>query len=404
MNESTQSSLVQWLPRLAEQPYWHPDQIRNHPAPDGLRHDQWLPLLKCLRLSLLRELPFADPEGRVFRVAVTTEMQRALHGLDFASQGLSSDTVLGRERVAACAIASMEEEALASAALSSADQLHTGMAAVLRLGQPASTDPEKRAVRLHKVLRKLPELATRPITPSALAALNRQLVGGDSALPESPLREQHGLSLRVTQLCEFSEGQHAGASFLHPLVRAVVAAFWLELDRPFEHGNGRTARCLVYWVALRSGYAVMETLAVSAAMLSAKHSLAHLKDQVLTDEADLTYYVLPWIKAMESALAAAKERIAKDEAELRASRHHWNLNGVLNPRQEDIVLRALSYPDMLFTIEDHRAAHDLAYATARADLLRLEQLGLMVKLQRGKSFCFRTAEDWMIKLKRLSDA
>jgi hypothetical protein len=37
-------------------------------------------------------------------------------------------------------------------------------------------------------------------------------------------------------------------------------------------------------------------------------------------------------------------------------------------------------------------------------LLRLEQLGLMAKLQRGKSFCFHTAEDWMIKLKRLSDA
>jgi hypothetical protein len=388
MNESTQSSLIQWLPRLAEQPYWHPDQIRNHPAPDGLRHDEWLPLLKCLRLSLLRELPFTDPEGRVFRVAVTTEMQSALHNLDFLSQGMNSDTVLGRERVAACAIASMEEEALASAALSSAVEPNTGVA----------------AVRLHKVLRKLPDLTARPITPSALSALNRKLVGGDSAMPESPLREQDGLFLRVAQLCDFAEGRQIGASFLHPLVRAVVAAFWLELDSPFEHGNGPTARCLTYWVALRSGYAVMEKLTLSAAMLSAKHSLAHLKDQVLTDEADLTYYLLPWIKAMESALAAAKERIAKDEAELRASRQQWNLNGVLNPRQEDIVLRALSYPDMLFTIEDHRVAHDLAYATARADLLRLEQLGLMAKLQRGKSFCFHTAEDWMIKLKRLSDA
>jgi hypothetical protein len=404
MNESTQSSLVQWLPRLAEQPYWHPDQIRNHPAPDGLRHDQWLPLLKCLRLSVLRELPFADAEGRVFRVAATTEMQRALHALDTASQGLSSDTVLGRERLAACATVAMEEEALASVALSSAGWSHPQMVAVLRQGQPASTDPEKRAVRLHKILRRLPDLAARPITPSALAALNRQLVGGDSTVEEGPLRQPDGKTERMAQLCDFAEGRSVTSTFLHPLVRAVAAAFWLDLDRPFEHGNGRTARCLIYWVALRCGYPVVETLALSAAMLAAKHSLTHLKDQVLTDEADLTYYMLPWIKAMEYALAAAKEHLVKDEAELSASRHHWNLNGVLNPRQEDIVLRALSSPDMLFTIEDHRAAHDLAYATARADLLRLEQLGLMVKLQRGKSFCFRTAEDWMIKLKRLSDA
>jgi Fic family protein len=56
-------------------------------------------------------------------------------------------------------------------------------------------------------------------------------------------------------------------------------------------------------------------------------------------------------------------------------------------------LNALKQPDKAFTIATHRRTHDIAYDTARSDLLDLVAAKLMRQHKQGKAFVFLAQPD-----------
>ena len=74
---------------------------------------------------------------------------------------------------------------------------------------------------------------------------------------------------------------------------------------------------------------------------------------------------------------------------------------VLNHRQRDLISHALHHPDHRYSIESHRVAHNVAYQTARTDLLDLAERGLMSKGKVGKEWYFRPLPDLERRLEQL---
>lgn len=70
----------------------------------------------------------------------------------------------------------------------------------------------------------------------------------------------------------------------------------------------------------------------------------------------------------------------------------------LNHRQRVLVSDALRNPDAWFTIQAQQRRHRVAYATARADLLGLEEAGLFAHQLAGKQFVFRPTGDLAARL------
>ena len=66
--------------------------------------------------------------------------------------------------------------------------------------------------------------------------------------------------------------------------------------------------------------------------------------------------------------------------------------------ETDGVGDALRNPDAWFTIQAHERRHRVAYATARADLLGLEEAGLFARQLVGKQFDFRPSGDLAARL------
>jgi len=73
-----------------------------------------------------------------------------------------------------------------------------------------------------------------------------------------------------------------------------------------------------------------------------------------------------------------------------------------NHRQIALLTHALKHADARYTVESHRASHAVAYATARADLLRLAELGLLQQQSQGKRFVFKVPADLTERMNRLS--
>ena len=76
------------------------------------------------------------------------------------------------------------------------------------------------------------------------------------------------------------------------------------------------------------------------------------------------------------------------------------LQNELNHRQLVVLNRAAKSSDAIFTIASHRGAHNVTYDTARTDLLKLNELGLLEKTKRGRAFVFMAANNLQQKLKR----
>jgi Fic family protein len=66
-----------------------------------------------------------------------------------------------------------------------------------------------------------------------------------------------------------------------------------------------------------------------------------------------------------------------------------------------LLYHALAHPDATYSIEFHKNVYDVAYETARSDLLDLVEKGFLDKIQQGKTFYFIPKKDIAIKLKKL---
>ena len=80
---------------------------------------------------------------------------------------------------------------------------------------------------------------------------------------------------------------------------------------------------------------------------------------------------------VESYLAAKAERVRQVEETLKRSTD-------LNQRQLALLAHALRHPNAEYTIRSHMTSHSVAYATARADLFRLAELGLLERRRVGR--------------------
>ena len=96
--------------------------------------------------------------------------------------------------------------------------------------------------------------------------------------------------------------------------------------------------------------------------------------------------------------------LAIGELERLNSRIDEILSADINHRQKSILASLIREPDALLRIAPHQRMFRVAYATARADFLELEQQGYLVREQEGKAFVFRACDDLRDRIVRLGEA
>lgn len=112
-----------------------------------------------------------------------------------------------------------------------------------------------------------------------------------------------------------------------------------------------------------------------------------------TDGNDLTYFIVHQTQIVMKAIDDLRAYIQAKSAESRKLQADLKQMRTLNHRQQALVGHALKHAQIEYTIEVHRRSHDVTYATARADLLQLVELGLLVSGKRGRKFVFEATPD-----------
>ncbi|MFW6031600.1 MAG: Fic family protein [Myxococcota bacterium] len=356
--------------------------------------------------------------GIPFGFCAIPAVQRGLHRFDRENVAKLLVSALGNEEaINEYRIRQLLEEAISSSLIEGARPTTREVARqMVREGrEPASRD-ERMIANNWRGMRRILELRDeyRPLRVEDLKELHRIL--GEEALdvpgtegtfrgPGDDVRvedaegtiwhvppDAKGLVDRMEALLRFAEGEEEGeANFIHPILRAIIAHFWLAYEHPFRDGNGRVARALFYWCMLRHGYEMAEFLSISGPIDRKPHAYYLAFAYTETDRGDLTYFILHQLDVLSAAVKELQQHLRERATRVRELERLVAHTEELNHRQRALLQHAIHHPTQSYSIKGHAQTHGVHYNTAAADLADLIDRRLLIARQVGKGKRFYLA-------------
>jgi Fic family protein len=410
---------------LAGDRYLHWDDLRHREPPDGLSPEEWWFGLKIRRRSSAQQIPLVDSGGAPFSFGLVNPIPELLHRIDTGAGAWVGTTspILSPDLRDQYYVRSLMEEAITSSQLEGAATTRQVAKEMILSGRPPRDKSEQMIRNNYDTMQRLRELKDEPLTPELVvelhARITRDTFDDPGAAGRFRRREEHivvstddnvilhvpppaeELPDRVRRMCAFAN-ETDSPGFVHPVLRAIMLHFWLAYDHPFVDGNGRVARTLFYWLMMRHNYWLFEFISISEMILKGpvQYSKAFLYTE--TDENDLTYFVLYHLAVIEQAVEELHKHIERKAEEIREVSAAMKGIAGFNHRQQAILSHATRHPGYRYTIEGHKISHAVAYQTARTDLQRLAQVGLLSQYKIGRTWYFEPVPRLEEALRRLA--
>ena len=401
------------------QDYAHWDKLRHLTPPSDITREEWWLATKISRD--LDSLPLLNASGEPFRYSTPSSAQRLLHFVDQHCAGeIAMPEVVTTDREARhhYLVSSLMEEAIRSSQIEGATTSRRVAKELLRSGRAPKNRSELMILNNYKALEFMRDGMGDTLTPDLVMTLQRILTEGTlddpsaagrlqtsdeervvvldatdgSLLHTPPAADQ--LPKRMQAMCDFANGQDDGAGgFIHPVIRGILLHFWLAYDHPFLDGNGRTARALFYWYMRTQKYWLIEYLSISRVIRSApaKYGKAFLLTE--TDGGDTTYFLLHQLEAIQKAVDELHTYLDRKTSDVREIEKLIKDSAGLNHRQLALLTDASRHPENGYTYQSHASSHRVTHETARADLLRLQEHGLLQRRKTGRRHLFSAVPD-----------
>ncbi|MEI7857523.1 MAG: Fic family protein [Methanomicrobiales archaeon] len=383
--------------------YLHWEELRHHPLPADAK-SVWV-LMKLLRRTQGKEILFA---GRHFPYNLNDSCWQMLHHLDKTAAGNLTSVLdmVGHDRERYI-VNSLMEEAIASSQLEGAATTRKVAKQMLRERRKPTNRDEQMIVNNYLTMKKVREIEKEDLTPALLLSLHKMITSGTLEDPSDEGRFRDNDDIRVVdstgtilhtplpsseipalidELCRFANNNDD--SFIHPVVKGIFLHFLIGYIHPFNDGNGRTARTIFYWYVLRHDYWLFEYMALSRAIKDTKGQYKKAYVYTESDENDLTYFIHYNLSAIEKTIKEIQTYIREQQAEQIRALHAIQESEELSYRQVDILKWIVKHREKPVRIKEIEEMYHVAYATARSDLIRLEEQGYLKRKMMGKEYVF----------------
>jgi Fic family protein len=400
--------------------YLHWDDLRFKPPPKGLTSEEWWLATKLAREAASQQIGLADKSGAKFSFCEPPPLKALLRNLDMNAGGaLASDaTGLSAEEGRRYLARSLAEEPFASSLIEGAATTRQIAKKMILEGRAPRTKDERMVLNNYRAMQFVKEHKDTPLTLPLLLELHRLVTADtlDNPADAGRIREADDvrvedtatnevlfqpppfaeLPARLERLIAFANHTPESKNWIHPLLIAFILHFGLSYEHPFVDGNGRVARALFYWAALKAGYWLMEYISISSVIAEAPVQYGRAFLLTETDGGDISYFLLHQAETLDTALSrlmayverkrmevAVFERRIGDKHRPDAFNHRqsWLLNEMARGRLASVM------------IEDFRARHGVSYLTARNDLEALVKARCLKRGKTGRVVVYRPVSD-----------
>ncbi len=404
--------------------YLHWDRLRYRKPPGGLTHEEWWLGLKLNRQGKSKSIALQDNEGRPFTYGLADPIPEILRDIDLGGGGFIKmpDQITNPETKDQYCVNSLIQEAITSSQLEGAATTREVAKEMIRTARPPRDKSEQMIVNNFRTMQRIGVLRSKALSKDVVLEIHRiitektlddsgaagrfrrpdeQIVVADmynEVFHRPPPAED--LDDRMTAMCEFANGQ-TPKGFIHPVLRSVILHFWLAYDHPFVDGNGRVARALFYWSMLQHGYWLFEFISISQIILRAPAQYYRAFLYAETDDNDLTYFIIQQLQVIRRAMKELHNYIERKTAALQTLESSLRGMRQLNHRQQALISHALRHPHQRYTFKSHQMSHNVAYQTARTDLIDLENRRLLSSRKVGRTWYFTPVADLEARLAKL---
>ena len=412
--EAVLSLVVKHVGTAEADRYLHWDELRHRQPPAGLTHHQWWLAEKLMRRPT--PLPLQGRDGKPFWFTQATPLLEGLHAIDMQAGAsvVAPETITTRSTRDRYLLSSLMEEAITSSQMEGAATTRDVAKAMIRSHRAPRDRSEQMILNNYRTMQRIRELRDLQLTPQLVLDLHRLVSEktlddpADAGRLRPPDREvvvddSYGtvfhvpppaseLVQRLELLCRFANGD-TPATFIHPVVRAITLHFWLAYDHPFCDGNGRTARALFYWAMLNQGCWLFEFISISSVINKARGQYERSFLLSESDDNDLTYFLLAQVKVIQQAITNLHVYLERKANEVGALQRRLEGMDGLNQRQLALLRHALRHAGFRYTVLSHQSSHGVSHQTARNDLQKLAERGLLIAGKDGRKEVFRVPND-----------
>jgi Fic family protein len=399
--------------------YW--DKFKYLKFPEGITpKEAWAALKMSRGLSDRKYIGLQDKSGTPFSYWLPDSAQEFLHYItQMASRQMLVDELkVHSEEKRRYIMRSIVDEAIASSQIEGAVTTRAVAKEMIRTGRKPKDHAEKMIYNNYVTINQIKEFTDKPLTPELVEELHGHMtrdtledpswegnfrqeevevfdIDGQTVLHVPPQSSE--IKKSIERLCDFVN-EEEGEEFVHPVVKGILIHFWLAYLHPFMDGNGRTARALFYWYMLKEKYWLFEYLSISGIILKKRvqYYRAFLYSEI--DDGDATYFIMFHLRAIRDAIDELRDYLERKLRESKNARRFLTKYPQLNHRQRALLASALENPEEVYTFEVHKRVHDVAYQTARADMLGLHELGLLDMRKMRRKFYFTPVKDLREKL------
>lgn len=411
--------LYQTYVQNAQNKYEHWEKTKHRAKGQSLNpHVAWF-MIQIQRQINRKPLPLlTDKKNHPMTFWLTDESQRQLMLIDQELSGRLaslSSTRFSTEQKDSFIINSLMEEAIASSLLEGAMTTRKEAKQMLRSNSRPRSEGEQMIVNNYHAMLFIKDHLQDKLTVDFVHELHRII--SDKTMPEDQIArwrqpkdrievvdsrddeimhvppEASELNQRMKSLFKFAnQDWQQSKTFVHPIIRAIAIHFQFAYEHPYCDGNGRVARALFYWSALRSGYWLFEFLPLSTKITKSAIRYGKAFIYTETDGFDLGYFLAYHLRVIKLAQANLQVYLEKQIAKRTEASKLQQQDGRLNARQTLMMHKFRQSNLTSMTITQHQIEQNIAYPTARLDLRELVHWGYLVVNKQGKKQVFKLAE------------
>jgi Fic family protein len=390
--------------------YWSEIKYRNRPENMSAEELWALVMLSRQMLGI-----YTWPKYNVL-VTVTNQMQRLCHEFDMNFGGAwGNSAVIPDQDREKYLVSSLMEEAISSSQMEGASTTRKVAKDMLKRNIPPKTRSEQMIYNNYTAIRFITEHKDEPMSESLLLQIHRLMTENtlDNPNEVGQFRKDDNVVVQnsltgeivhtppsyaeipefIGRLNDFLNKEEE-AAFIHPIIKALTAHFMIAYIHPFVDGNGRTARAVFYWYMLKKGYWLTEYLSISRIIYRTKNSYEKAFLYAENDRMDIGYFLSYNLRVLDLAFKELKDYIQRKITQKQKAVDFLKL-GFVNERQAAILAMVRDDPRIILSISDICAKFQVSQPTAKADIDKLVERGLLERVQvNGRQFNYVKGEKY----------
>lgn len=379
--------------------YWDTVKYKKCP-PDCTPTDLWT-YVKAARIKSA----ITVWEKYSVSLSLTNNMQKKCHEIDMNWGGSwGTDATIDSKTKEQYLVSSLMEEAIYSSMMEGASTTRKVAKEMLRKKVAPKDKSQQMIHNNYQTIQFIIAHKNEPLTEDLLLHIHRLMTENTMLSPDDAGRfrtnndvvVENGITHEtvhtppsydeipqfINDLCLFFN-QNDDKQFIHPIIRGIIIHFMISYIHPFADGNGRTARAMFYWYMLRKGYWLTEYLSISRVIAKSKKSYEKAFLYAEADQMDIGYFVAYNLRVLEQSFQQLQNYIKRKQSEKNDALILMQI-GDINERQAQIIKHFDNSPNAMLTIKDIQTKFMISPTTAKADVTRLVERGILAEIALNK--------------------